>query len=507
MLRRHDVIGTDSSQTWGGSHLGRTLLEGGRYKTMGNNTLRYSLHKPQLLRSLGRKWHQTDVGSFPQILKVSLPLVASTTSHTVMTFTDRMFLAWYSPATIAAAVPASILSFTFICFFMGTGQYVNVIVAQFFGAKHSEDLARSLWQGTYFALVAAFIIMLCTPLGAFIIEHSGHSPEVIAEEQAYFRVLMFGGGLLVMTAVLGSYFSGRSQTKVVMYFSFMGAVLNILFNYILIFGKLGFPAMGIRGAGIATVSASAFVVCAYVILILTGRDRHEYPVTRLIGFDKRIFLKLIRFGAPNGFQFFIDLSTFSVFIFLIGLQGDTMLAASNIVLSVDMLAFMPMVGLGQAIGILVGQCMGRRQPEIAVTVTHKALLMAASYGVLTGILFFSFPQFFIGFFRGEDPASYDAIQMAAIPIFRILPVFLLCDCFANMYSGALGGVGDTRFKMWTMILLSVFLFAPGEVLILGYWKLSAVYGWLHCTLYIFIYGSVLYLRFRQGKWRDIDMIS
>lgn len=438
---------------------------------------------------------------------MSLPLVASTTSHTIMTFTDRMFLSWYSPAAIAASVPASILSFTFICFFLGTGQYVNVIVAQFFGAERNEDIARSLWQGVYFALIAAFIVVLCTPLGTFIIEHSGHSTRVIVEEKAYFEILMFGGGLIVMSAVLGSYFSGRSQTKIVMYLSFMGAILNIIFNYILIFGKLGIPALGIRGAGIATVSASAFVVLAYIILILTGSDRHRYPVTRLIGFDKRIFAKLIRFGAPNGFQFFIDLATFSVFIFLIGLQGDTVLAASNIVLSVDMLAFMPIVGLGQAIGILVGQCMGKRMPDIAVTITHKALTIAVFYGVITGISFFFFPEFFIAFFRGDNAGSYDAIQEAAIPIFRILPAFLFCDCLANIFGGALGGVGDTRFKMWIMIALSILLFAPGEVLILGYWKLPAIYGWAFCTFYIFLFGSVLYLRFRQGKWREIDMIG
>ena len=464
-------------------------------------------HRPRQLHGLSRKRHQAGEGSFREILKVSLPLVASTTSHTIMTFTDRMFLSWYSPTAIAASVPASLLSFTFICFFLGTCQYVNVVIAQFFGAKHNEDVARSLWQGIYLALMATVIIILCTPLGTFIIDHSGHSPQVIVDEKAYFKVLMYGGGLIVMTAVLGSYFSGRSQTRVVMYLSFMGAILNVVFNYVLIFGKLGIPAMGIRGAGIATVSASACVLIAYIVLILAGRDRHQFPVTRLIGFDKRIFAKLIRFGAPNGFQFFIDISTFSVFIFLIGLQGDTVLAASNIVLSVDMLAFMPMVGLGQAIGILVGQCMGRRQPDIAVTVTHRALMMAVLYGVFIGIVFFFFPKFFIDFFRGVDTGSYYAIQEAAIPIFRILPAFLLCDCFAYIFGGALGGVGDTRFKMWVLIALSTLLFAPGEVLILGYWRLSAVYGWLFCTFYLFLFGSVLYLRFRTGKWRKIDMIS
>jgi len=461
----------------------------------------------RLINSLSRVWNQTEEGSFGEIFRVSLPLVASTASHTVLTFTDRMFLSWYSPTAIAASVPASILSFTFICFFLGTGQYVNVLIAQFFGAKQDDDLARSLWQGIYFTLAAAFIIVLFTPLGLLIIDHSGHSAEVIAEERAYFRILMFGGGLIVMGAVLGSYFSGRSKTKIVMYLAFMGAIINIIFNYILIFGKLGFPAMGIRGAGIATVAASGIVIIAYILLILFGKDRHQFPVTRLIGFNKRIFLKLLQFGVPNGFQFFVDLATFSVFIFLIGLQGDTVLAASNIVLSVNMLAFMPMLGVGQATSILVGQYMGRKKPDIGVMVTYRALRMAVLYGVIIGISFVAFPEFFLGFFRGNDVESYASIQAAAIPIFRVLPAFLLCDCAAIIFGSALGGVGDTRFKMWFVIVLSALFFAPGEFLILGYWRLPAIYGWIFCAFYIFLFGSVLFLRFKRGKWREIDMVS
>ncbi|MCP4755581.1 MAG: MATE family efflux transporter, partial [Proteobacteria bacterium] len=329
-----------------------------------------------LFRSLNRLRNQTGDGSFGEILRVTLPLVAATASHTILTFTDRVFLSWYSPTAIAAAVPASILSFTFTCFFLGTGQYVNVLIAQFFGAKQNEDLARSLWQGIYFTLLSAVIIILFIPLGFFIIEHSGHSPAVIAEEKAYFGILMFGGGFIVMGAVLSSFFSGRSLTKVVMYLSVMGAAINIVLNYVLIFGKLGFPGMGIRGAGIATITASGVVVFSYVVLILIGKDRHQFPVTRLIGFNKRIFLKLIRFGVPNGFQFFIDLATFSAFIFLIGLQGDAILAASNIVLSVNMLAFMPMLGIGQATSILVGQYMGRKKPDIGISVTYRSLKLA-----------------------------------------------------------------------------------------------------------------------------------
>ena len=449
----------------------------------------------------------TGEGNIREILHVALPLVASNALHTILTFTDRMFLSWYSPTSIAASVPASLLSFTFTCFFLGTGQYVSVLIAQFFGAGQNEDLAKSLWQGIFFTVMAAFIITLFIPLGNLIIDHSGHSALVIADEKIYFDILMLGGGLIVASAVLSSYFSGRSRTKIVMYLAMMGAVLNILFNYVLIFGKLGFPSMGIRGAGIATVSAAGMVVAAYVLLIFLGKDKKTYPLIRVFGFDKRIFFKLIRFGIPNGFQFFVDLATFSAFIFLIGLQGDAVLAASNIVLSVNMLAFMPMMGIGMATSILVGQYMGKGKPDIVIKVTYRTLKMAYIYGVSIGITFLFFPDFFLNFFKGENSSTFSMIQAEAIPLFRILPLFLLCDCTAIVFGNTLNGVGDTRFKMWYVIAIACLLFAPGESLILGYLRLPVIYGWGFCIFYIFCFGLGFYLRFKQGKWREIDMVG
>lgn len=442
-----------------------------------------------------------------EILRVSLPLVASTASFTVMTFTDRMFLSWYGPDAIAASVPASILSFTAICFFLGTGQYVNVLIAQFYGAAKNDDVARSFWQGIYFTLASALIIILLIPVGNFVLDNSGHSSQVIIQEKAYFEILMWGGGLVVLVGVLSSYFSGRSVTKIVMYLSSAGAAINILLNYLLIFGNMGLPELGIRGAGIATVSANAIVAVFYIILIYFGRDRLLIPVHRLFHFNGKIFSKLIRFGAPNGFQFFIDIASFSVFIFLIGLQGDHVLAASNIVLSIDMFAFMPMVGIGSATSILVGQYMGRKEMETVISITHDTMKLVAVYGVGLGLMFFFMPEFFMQFFQSEDLLTSDKITAAAIPLFKILPVFLMADSVAIIFGSALAGTGDTKFKMWFSVFLACLFFVPGQILILKVFLLPAVIGWAWSTVYLWVMGIVFWIRFRSGKWRKIEVIS
>ena len=443
---------------------------------------------------------------FREILRVSLPLVVSTASYTVLTFTDRMFLSWYSPEAIAASVPAMILSYAGICFFMGTGQYTNVLIAQFFGASLDKDVARSLWQGIYFSIISSLILLLFIPLGKYIIDISGHGIEVITLEKAYFEILLTGGGLVVLNGVLSSYYSGRGKTKIIMYISFVGAAINIFLNYILIFGRFGFPELGIEGAGIATVTSNFAIAIIYLAFIFLGKDRRFIPITKLVSFNWRIFYKLLRFGAPNGFQQLIDITSFTVFIFLIGLHGDHILAATNIVLSINMLAFMPMLGFGQAAAILVGQYIGKNEKESVLSITSDTLKVAFIYGIGIGLLFLFFPEFFIQFFKSADTVSFQKISDAAIPLFMILPAFLLSDTVAIIYGSVLGGTGDTKFKMWFSVLLSSFLFVPGEVLILKTFGFSAIIGWLWITFYLTLMAFVFWMRFKTGNWRKIDMI-
>ncbi len=444
---------------------------------------------------------------FREIFRISLPLVASTASYTVLTFTDRMFLSWYSPEAIAASVPAMVLSFSVTSFFMGTGQYVNVLIAQFYGASKNDDVARSFWQGIYFSILSGLILLLFIPIGKIIIDYSGHSTNVALLEKAYFEVLMYGGGLVVLVNVLAAYYSGRGRTRIVMYVSFLGAAINIFLNYILIFGKWGMPELGIKGAGIATVLSNAIIVCVYIGSIFGGKDRRRIPITKYFSFNWQIFRKLFRFGAPNGFQFFIDVSAFTVFVFLLGLHGNDILAASNIVLSINLLAFMPMIGFGQATSILVGQYMGKKEAESVFSITWDTLKMAGLYGAMVGGLFFFFPEFFIQFFKSDNAVSFAKITQAAIPLLMILPAFLLVDAIAIICGSALGGAGDTKFKMWFSIFGACFLFIPGEILILKVFNQNAIWGWAWITLYWGLIAVVFCLRFRKGHWRKIDMIG
>ena len=345
------------------------------------------------------------------------------------------------------------------------------------------------------------------PVGNMLIDHSEHGKQVIILEKSYFSLLMYGGGLVVMGTVFSSFFSGRGRTRPVMIITLISTIINILLDYILIFGKFSFPALGIVGAGIATLLSHSFVLILFAYLIFQKKYRKRFRIHRIWQFDKKIFMKLIKFGIPEGFHYFVDIAGFSVFIFFIGSYGSIELAASNIAIFVDMMAFMPMVGIGISTSILVGQYIGKNKKDVSIVITNNSMKITAMYGTCIGLLFWFFPEFFVNFFKGKDADTFSLITSSAIPIFHILPFFLMADSLHIIFGSALSGAGDTKFKMVAAALLVFLLFIPGEFFILKIWKLPVSYGWWWCTLYLLVIGVIYLLRFRQGQWRSIDMIS
>ena len=127
---------------------------------------------------------------YKAVLKVSLPLVASMASTTLMLFTDRLFLGWYSTEALAASTPAGLLAFTLMSFFLGVAAYTNTFVAQYTGAGAHERVGACLWQGIYFSLLAGAILAAMSMFGENIFRLAGHPPEIQYLETIYFRILM-----------------------------------------------------------------------------------------------------------------------------------------------------------------------------------------------------------------------------------------------------------------------------------------------------------------------------
>ncbi|RPI79060.1 MAG: MATE family efflux transporter, partial [Desulfobacteraceae bacterium] len=365
-----------------------------------------------------KRWSKPN--GYRDVLSISLPLVASMGSFTLMQFTDRIFLAKYSIDSISAVLPAGIVAFTFISFFMGVASYTNAFVSQYFGAKALDRIGAALWQGIYFALIAGILLASLFFFSKPLFRLIGHAPAVQILEIRFFNILVLGGGLSILNTVLGCFYTGRGKTWTVMLANLAGALVNIPLNYCLIYGKGPFPELGIQGSALSTVIASAVIVAIYIILIFTPSNCARFGTWAQRAFDKELFNRLMRFGLPSGVQFFLEIFGFTFFIQILGRLGGLELAASNIVLSIESLAFLPMVGFHIGNATLVGQAIGRGRPEDGVYATVSALHLTWAYMFVLVTAFVLTPEPLLNLFHSGrmDPAQYDTIMSLGVVLLR-----------------------------------------------------------------------------------------
>jgi MATE family multidrug resistance protein len=446
-------------------------------------------------------------GGFRELLQVAWPLIVSTGSFSLLNFCDRMFLGWYSPEAFRAAAPAGILFFTMICGFVALAAYSNTFVAQYFGAKQFEKCPVATMQGVWVALISWPLIMALIPAGLFCMKISGHGAAVYANEKSYFTILMLGSVSQPLGAAISGFFSGRGDTRTVMLSNVLGNVVNVGLDYCLIFGKWGCPELGMAGAAIASVIAGCVSPGIMLACFFSRQMNAKYGTRHAWRWDAGQMRRMIRFGGPSGIHLFLDLASFSLFVMLLGRQGEVAHIASNMALSINLFALMPMIGLGISAGIVVGQYMGAKEPWLAEQAGWTALKAGLIYTLLMVSTFIFFPDFYINLFSQKGVSPSPEVFALCRTLLVILAGWGMMDAVNFIMGGALKGAGDTHFVMYFHTAVAWGLFALGELALVLWLDAGPVVAWLWCLLYITILGAGFCWRFRSGRWKSRTLVD
>ena len=460
----------------------------------------------RLTRTLLDRWHREN--GYRKVLAIAFPLILSTGSWSVKLFVDRMLLTWYSPEAVAASMPAGILNFALMSIFIGTAGYTNTFVAQYYGAGRYGRIGPAVWQGFYVALIGGVVLLALIPLAEPFFTFVGHDPAVREYETVYFRILCIGATPAIASAAMAGFFSGRGRTWPVMWVNVFGAAVNLVMDYALIFGNWGFPELGIRGAAIATVASSSVQLLAYIVLLSKVSHNRQYNTISGWKLERPLFLRLMRFGFPNGVQFFIDMMGLSVFILLMGRLGTIPLAASNIAFNVNTLAFMPMIGMGIAVSVLVGQSLGRNRPDLAERSVYSGVLLSLLYMTPLAALYAFVPDIFLKPFAAQaDKESFEAIRIIAVVALRYIAVFSFFDAFGIIMSAAIKGAGDTRYVMFVIAIASSLVLVLPTYVALVLLNADVFAGWAILTAYVIVLGVAFLVRYLGGKWKSMRVIE
>lgn len=440
------------------------------------------------------------------LLRLAWPIVLARSAQSVIGFSDALMTAPLGESALAAVTTGSLNFFAFVIFPMGLAYIVQSFAAQFKGRGDLPAARRYAHYGLFLAALFFVIgIGAVTVVDEFLALFP-YTPEVRAPMRAYLAVRFTALGAVVATEVLGNWFGGLGNTRLQMIAGVVAMVFNVLLNYALIGGHWGAPALGITGAAWASVIATwaglAVLLWAFVTHKVIGR------VEGALNLNAKEFLRMLRFGVPHGFNWFLEFSAFWIFITVIVAKlGTVVLAAFMVVLQINSVSFMPAFGLSSAGAILAGQAIGEGQRDDVPRVLRRTLIITALWQGSVGLLYLLMPRLLISLFApGNETAGSQATMIAVGRTMLALSAgWQLFDAAVISLGEILRAAGDTTWCLWARLVLAWAVFMPVAYYVVGVRDAGHVAA-MYCLLgYVLLLAFVFAWRFRSGAWRSIDL--
>jgi MATE family multidrug resistance protein len=224
-------------------------------------------------------------------------------------------------------------------------------------------------------------------------------------------------------------------------------------------------------------------------------------------FDGELFRRLMRFGAPAGLQMVIEVSAFTLFILLVGQLGEDALSASTLAFNVNSVAFLPILGLGIAIATMVGNQLGKNQPDLAARAVWTSFVIAMIHSCMMAALYVGIPDWFLlGHAANTDPATFERLRAITVVLLRFVAAYCLFDAMNLVFVSAIKGAGDTRFVVGTSLVTSPVPVLAGWAGV-RYFDAGLIWCWWVITAWIMALGIIYCARFLQGRWRTMRVIE
>ena len=441
-------------------------------------------------------------GGIKPMMQIAFPLMISTSTVAIMLFIDRLYLRQVSQEAMNASLSGGLTSFAFQSFFIGIIGFSTALVAQNYGARQFHNCPRVLTQTIVFSCCSVPLILALIPAGRWVLAIVGLSDGEVLQAQTYLTILMAGTGLDLFRNSLNSYFGGLGQTKVVLLATFVMAIANVSANYILIFGKLGFPALGIEGAAYGTVFAWFTGLVTLCVVYLKQIRFPEFQLLDSFQFDLEILKKLVRFGFASGLEIALLIFAIDLMILTLKSYGADVSTAITVGLTWIQTLHIPVIGLEIGTMSLVGRFIGARDTDSVSDSVFSGLLLASSYASIAALAFLFATDTMVLMFLESDSSTTTlnlaiwGTQLNAFIIFVI--------SWSGILGGALRGAGDTYGAMTIFATFWWFQFFLMFILVrlvkLGPDDVLAIHIFSSPLLLI-----AMMIRFRSGVWRKFDL--
>ena len=461
-----------------------------------------------------------------EVWRLAWPTILTMTSFTVMQFTDRLMVGQIGKVEIAAQGNAGTWAFAAIATIMGIVTVVNTFVSQHLGAEEPHKGSKYPWNAGWMALGCwVLIIVPCIFVVPFVFQQINPYPadaKLVSLESMYATYMLFGSLFLLVGRGFTQYFLGMHMPKIVTVSTILANTVNVTANYILIFGESGIdgflpgipgtPALGLRGAAIATVIGMFMETIIPFAIFIGPRFNTKYATRAGWKPHLKTIKSIFNIGWPGAIQWGNEIICWAFFMTVfVGHYGTNDMAAGWIALAFLQLSFMPAVGINVAINSIVGKYIGAKKPDTAVSRARVGVAIATVYMTICATIFVVFRYELMEMFINSDQyTSVDREEIVRLGanMLIIVAVFQTVDALGIVYTGALRGAGDTVFPgIVTAIYSWVFIVGGGWVAIEFFPQLGSIGPWIAAAVYIILIGLTMAARFERGGWRSIDLLG
>ncbi len=435
---------------------------------------------------------------YKKILRLALPAIAGLSTQMVVSLVDTAMVGRLDEADYAlAAMGLGVLAtWALISFFSSLATGTHVLVARKFGQRLFEECSIVLNNSLIIAFIVGTLVALIAVLGAHEAADFFAADKTVgkfAGDFIFFRFL--GIPFFLLSVSFRGFFFGINKTKIFMFSGVLINLLNIIFNYIFIYGKFGMPRMGVAGSGLGSTIATAFDAIFYFIIILLPSYRNQYKIFKNFKFNFNIVKTIYKISLPVSFQNVFILIGFLSFIAITGLIGIKEQASTQAITSILFISFLPCFGFGIAVQTLVGNNIGSGKFHLAKIYGFETAKIASYYTLFLGGIFIIFPQIMLMLITTDA-----SIIETAKPALRIAGVAQIFYATGVVLANGLQAAGKTLFVMGAEVITNLLIFVPLAYLLGVYFKLGLTWSWVALIFYIILYSAIIYIKFSSKNW-------
>lgn len=436
-----------------------------------------------------------------QIWVLAWPAILEMMMHTLVWTADTAMVGRLTPAAISSVNLGAQIMFTVGNIFASLGIGATAMVARYIGAEEKE---KAEYIGSQALLIGFIISCLLGALGIIyatdIFKIIVKDTEVILLGSNYLRIVSIGLFFYIPLMIGNGILRGAGNTVIPLISAIFANVFNIVGDYVLIFGKFGFPELGVRGAAIATGAAQILATLITLFFLLRGKAGIKLRLDFLVNWDLKTIKSIIKLSTPAGLEMFMNEGSRLISSFWIAQLGTVAFAGHSLAVAAESISFMPGHGFAIAATTLVGQNLGRKNLQDAGESAKQSTLLASILMGLIAIAFLVMPYWIIGLFSTNQEAVAIGATCLRVGAFEQIPIAV-----AMVISGALKGAGDTKGPFKISLITNLVVRMPLIYLIVFVFPLHVAYVWAATALQFIVEALLMVVRYRQGRWQSSEV--